>query len=500
METTKCLVLLFVTAILLNGFCSVSAASPAQIAGGLFSNAISILWKQLWSLKSSPKTAISGRSMMKFESGYTVETVFDGSKLGIEPHAVEMSPSGDLLILDSANSNIHRVSLPLSKYSRPKLVAGSAEGYSGHVDGKPREARMNHPKGFTVDDKGNIYVADAMNMAVRKISASGITTIAGGKWNRGGHIDGASEDAKFSTDFEVVYIGSSCSLLVIDRGNQAIREIQLHFDDCAYHYETGFPLGIAVLLAAGFFGYMLALLQKQVGLMFSSASTNEPQTRTKPSMPPYQKPMKRSLQPPLIPPEDETTNHEDEEGGYVSSIGKLLGGIKSSTLQILGAVSLFSKKKPPTNQSQPYNPRDNPWPSQESFVVPDDEPPPPLEGRTPNPKRTYAFMSKEPQKIHHLRHAQPNYFNGWDGDHHHQQQQQQRQQQQVQYHRHYSSGPQTYYEQSYESNNEIVFGAVQEMDSKRRGADIRAMNYEDHLYEQYGIRYRNSYMGYSNNN
>lgn len=57
--------------------------------------------------------------------------------------------------------------------SRPKLVAGSAEGYSGHVDGKLREARMNHPKGITVDDRGNIYVADTMNMAIRKISDSG---------------------------------------------------------------------------------------------------------------------------------------------------------------------------------------------------------------------------------------------------------------------------------------------------------------------------------------
>lgn len=72
----------------------------------------------------------------------------------------------------------------------------------------------------------------------------GVTTIAGGKWSKGGgHVDGPSEDAKFSDDFEVVYIGSSCSLLVIDRGNQAIREIQLNFDDCAYQYGSGFPLG-----------------------------------------------------------------------------------------------------------------------------------------------------------------------------------------------------------------------------------------------------------------
>ena len=57
--------------------------------------------------------------------------------------------------------------------SRPKLVAGSPEGFPGHVDGKVREARMNHPKGFTLDDWGNIYVADAMNMAIRKISDTG---------------------------------------------------------------------------------------------------------------------------------------------------------------------------------------------------------------------------------------------------------------------------------------------------------------------------------------
>ena len=39
---------------------------------------------------------------------------FDGSKLGIELHAVEITPAGDLLVLDSINSNIYRVQLPLS--------------------------------------------------------------------------------------------------------------------------------------------------------------------------------------------------------------------------------------------------------------------------------------------------------------------------------------------------------------------------------------------------
>ncbi|CAK7328052.1 unnamed protein product [Dovyalis caffra] len=216
-------------------------------------------------------SAVSSRSKIKFEGGYTVETVFDGSKLGIEPFSVEVSPSGDLLLLDSENSNIYKISTQLSKYSgnadnRPKLIAGSPEGFSGHVDGRLREARMNHPKGLTVDERGNIYIADTMNMAIRKISDGGVTTIAGGKWARGGgHIDGPSEDAKFSNDFDVVYIGSSCSLLVIDRGSQAIREIYLRDDDCNHQHD-----GLAVLVAAGFFGYMLALLQRRVQALFSS--------------------------------------------------------------------------------------------------------------------------------------------------------------------------------------------------------------------------------------
>ncbi|KAF2316159.1 hypothetical protein GH714_041499 [Hevea brasiliensis] len=276
----------FIFLVLLSGVSSASATPPAKIVSGVVSNIVSALVKWLWSVKSNTK---------KDTDGHAVETVFDGSKLGIEPYSVELSPSGELLVLDSQNSNIYKIQTPLSRCklvfaiigfenilelyfgkmytqdSRPKLIAGSSEGYSGHVDGRLREARMNHPKGLTVDDQGNIYIADTMNMAIRKISDGGITTIAGGKWaHGGGHVDGPSEDAKFSNDFDVVYIGSSCSLFVIDRGNQAILEIQLHDEDCSYQYDGCFHLGIAALAAAAFFGYMLAFLQRSVQALFSS--------------------------------------------------------------------------------------------------------------------------------------------------------------------------------------------------------------------------------------
>ncbi|KAL0862900.1 hypothetical protein Bca101_042018 [Brassica carinata] len=233
--------------------------------------------------------------MVKFENGYSVETVFDGSKLGIEPYSLEVLPNGELLILDSENSNIYKISSSLSLYSRPRLVTGSPEGYAGHVDGRLRDARLNHPKGLTVDDRGNIYVADTVNNAIRKISEGGVTTIPGGKTARnGGHVDGPSEEAKFSNDFDVVYVGSSCSLLVIDRGNRAIREIQLHFDDCAYQYGV-----------------------KSRNVRSGSSD---------------QKPMKPS-RPSLIPNGDEQQEKQDES--FLVSIGNLASNAWVSVMEIL---------------------------------------------------------------------------------------------------------------------------------------------------------------------
>ncbi|KAE8664668.1 NHL domain-containing protein isoform 2 [Hibiscus syriacus] len=449
-----------------------TSSSPAKILNGVFSKSLSASMKWLWSLKTTTKTAITGRSMVKFESGYTVETVFDGSKLGIEPHTAEALPNGELLILDSANSNLYRISASLSLYTRPRLVAGSPQGYPGHIDGKPREARMKHPKGLAVDDRGNIYIADTMNMAIRKISDAGVTTIAGGRLSRGGgHVDGPSEDAKFSDDFDVVYVGSSCSLLVIDRGNRAIREIQLHFDDCAYQYGSGFPLGIAVLIAAGFFGYMLALLQRRVGTIISSQ--NDSVEGNAAVSTPYQEPVK-SVRPPLIPTEDE---HERQE------VRKLVlnGGV--SVLEIMGGVFPgFRKKSLIPLPQQPMH--STHWPAQESYVIPDEDEPPPIDTRAPTPRKTYPFMSKDAEKIHQLCQSQV-FHSGWDADVQHQKHLQQQ-------HRYQSSAPRTYYEQSHEKTNEVVFRAVQERDRKREAMLKTATDDGGNTYDHHNIRFRSN--------
>ncbi|AQK74531.1 NHL domain-containing protein [Zea mays] len=263
------------------------------------------------------------------------------------------------------------------------------------------------------------------------------------------------------------------------------------------------PAGVALLLAAAFFGYMLALLQRRVLGMYSNGDEQDHESPVKAKLtsipPPYQKPLKPYVHPLLIPNDDEPVKQEEEEGLF-TSIGKLVGGAKSSIAEIIGAA--FSRKKR-VNVHHHQLGRPTSWPAQESYAIPRDETPPPLDTRAPTPRKNYAFMSKEPEKIHHIRHGRPQ-LHGWTGEAAPQQQQPQqvRHQQYVQHHRQYSAGPQTYYEPSCDATKEIVFGAVQEGDTSRRPVEIKAVNHGDAApYEQNGLRFRSSYsVRYNGNN
>ncbi|KAJ6886712.1 hypothetical protein NC651_027159 [Populus alba x Populus x berolinensis] len=220
---------------------------------------------------ASLKTPQSDENVLQFEDGYLVETVVKGNAMGVVPYKIRLSEDGELYAVDEVNSNVVKITPPLSQYSRARLVAGSFQGYTGHIDGKPNEARFNHPRGLTMDDRGNIYVADTLNHAIRKIGDAGVTTIAGGKSNVAGFRDGPSEDAKFSNDFDVVYVHSTCSLLVIDRGNAALRQISLNQEDCDYQ-SSSFTMTEDVLMVVGavLIGYATCMLQLGFGSSSSS--------------------------------------------------------------------------------------------------------------------------------------------------------------------------------------------------------------------------------------
>ncbi|CAL8150747.1 unnamed protein product [Prunus armeniaca] len=257
----------FLTLLTLTVAYSLQFQAHAAPAGPLIKHLSSLL---KWTREISSKTPQSDGNVLQFENGYLVETVLEGNDIGVIPYKIRISEDGELFAVDSVNSNIMRITPPLSQYSRGRLVAGSFQGYTGHVDGKPSDARFNHPKGVTMDDQGNVYVADTVNHAIRKIGDAGVTTIAGGKSNVAGYRDGPSEDAMFSNDFDVVYVQSTCSLLVVDRGNAALRQISLNQEDCDYQYSSISATDVLMVVGAVLVGYATCMLQQGYGPSFFS--------------------------------------------------------------------------------------------------------------------------------------------------------------------------------------------------------------------------------------
>jgi sugar lactone lactonase YvrE len=99
------------------------------------------------------------------------------SSLSGEGLSLAIDPVGNLYIADAGNYRVRRISLD----GRITTAAGNGSSnccYSG--DGGPAaSARLNHPAGVAIDSVGNLYVADTWNNRVRRISPSGIiTTVA----------------------------------------------------------------------------------------------------------------------------------------------------------------------------------------------------------------------------------------------------------------------------------------------------------------------------------
>ncbi|XP_057774632.1 uncharacterized protein LOC130993662 isoform X3 [Salvia miltiorrhiza] len=213
-------------------------------------------------------TQVAGRSSgeLIYEDGYTVTTIIDGDKSNVKVNPqsiIHQSPPSDLfIILDSVDSTFYTALLPTtSNETVIKKLAGNK--VFGYVDGDLASAKFHKPKSFAVDLNGNIYVADHLNHAIRKITKSGVTTIAGGYSQKAGRADGPARDALFSDDFELIFSSEICALLISDHGNRLVRQISLKAEDCSR--QSGSVLGTtsAWLLGLG----LCSLISLAVGLV-----------------------------------------------------------------------------------------------------------------------------------------------------------------------------------------------------------------------------------------
>lgn len=139
------------------------------------------------------------------------------------PFGVAIDASNNLYIADVFNNVIRKIA-----YSTKVVTtfAGTATaGYSGD-GGAASAAKLNNPYGVAVDALGNVYIADALNNAIRKVAASTqvITTVAG-TGAAGNTGDGAAAAVATLNNPQGVAVDGSGNIFILDRGNKKIRMV-----------------------------------------------------------------------------------------------------------------------------------------------------------------------------------------------------------------------------------------------------------------------------------
>ena len=105
------------------------------------------------------------------------------------------------------------------------LVAGNSRpGYSG--DGGPAAyAQLNSPQGLAVDGAGNLFIADAGNSRVRKVSTSGIIVTVAGNGNQGFSGDGGPATSSRLNSPRSLAVDTGGNLFIADVGNYRVRKV-----------------------------------------------------------------------------------------------------------------------------------------------------------------------------------------------------------------------------------------------------------------------------------
>lgn len=146
---------------------------------------------------------------------------FDGAGAAAQfyrPEAVAVDAAGNVYVADAWNHTLRKIT-PAGVVS---TLAGLA-GNPGSADGTNSKARFHRPAGIAVDTATNLFVTDSLNHTIRKITPDGtVSTIAGlaGVW---GGADGTNAAARFYQPQGIV--AASATLFVADSGNQTIRRI-----------------------------------------------------------------------------------------------------------------------------------------------------------------------------------------------------------------------------------------------------------------------------------
>ncbi len=173
-------------------------------------------------------TTVAGNGTFPASGSGFVGAAGDGgpainAQLGF-PTGIAVDSAGNLYIADQGSHRVRKVTAGVATIT--SAAGNGFTGYSG--DGGPAtNAQLGVPLGIVVDSAGNLYVSDADNNVVRKITPGGvITTVAG----NGGGTPGYTGDGGPATNATLsgpagLAIDASGNLFIADMNNSVVRKV-----------------------------------------------------------------------------------------------------------------------------------------------------------------------------------------------------------------------------------------------------------------------------------
>ncbi|QZY21026.1 RICIN domain-containing protein [Streptomyces decoyicus] len=137
------------------------------------------------------------------------------------PYGVAVDSTGTLYFSEYSNHRVRKVTAD----GKISTFAGTGEADYGDDDGLAVSARLNYPRGVAVDSADAVYIADAGNHRVRKVTANGeISTFAGTGAAGAGGDGGLATAAELDRPYGVAVDGTG-AVYIADHNNHRVRKV-----------------------------------------------------------------------------------------------------------------------------------------------------------------------------------------------------------------------------------------------------------------------------------
>ena len=136
-----------------------------------------------------------------------------------QPLGLAVAPDGTLFVADSGNHLIRTI----TTNGTVSVLAGNPETF-GSADGTGTNAFFNSPVGLALAPDGSLFVSDANNFTIRRVTSAGVVTTIAGAAGQDGSTDGPAATARFGKPAELA-LAPNGTLYIADAAHHTIRRL-----------------------------------------------------------------------------------------------------------------------------------------------------------------------------------------------------------------------------------------------------------------------------------